>query len=168
MTAIIFPHVCCNGGIITDLSGYGCIPGNLGLGEIYATREDVGEKLDKSKVTNSLINSRELVPTTALLIDNLNLKQEKGDYATADELKKITLPKGIRNGRIEYDAGASQIPSSFMTIKKVITQGGIVTYASDRTRGVDHGDIAWSVMNVLYAEPIGSESADSGSCVSEF
>ncbi|MEM8053294.1 hypothetical protein Q4Q99_17325, partial [Morganella morganii] len=25
---------------------------NLGLGEIYATREDVGEKLDKSKVTN--------------------------------------------------------------------------------------------------------------------
>ncbi|HCU0899503.1 TPA: hypothetical protein OUF70_000187 [Morganella morganii] len=68
---------------------------NLGLGEIYATREDVGEKLDKSKVTNSLINSRELVPTTALLIDNLNLKQEKGDYATADELKKITLPKGM-------------------------------------------------------------------------
>ncbi|MBT0366177.1 hypothetical protein ISO55_04200 [Morganella morganii subsp. morganii] len=68
---------------------------NLGLGEIYATREDVGQKLDKSKVTNSLINSRELVPTTALLIDNLNLKQEKGDYATVDELKKITLPKGM-------------------------------------------------------------------------
>lgn len=33
MTAIVFPHVCCNGGIITDLSGYGCILGNLGLGE---------------------------------------------------------------------------------------------------------------------------------------
>ncbi|HCR3209783.1 TPA: hypothetical protein ON479_001976 [Morganella morganii] len=95
MTAIVFPHVCCNDGIITDLSGYDCIPGNLGLGEIYATREDVGEKLDKSKVTNSLVNSRELVPTTALLIDNLNLKQEKGDYATVDELKKITFPKGM-------------------------------------------------------------------------
>ncbi|MEM8219637.1 hypothetical protein Q4R35_10415, partial [Morganella morganii] len=53
---------------------------NLGLGEIYATREDVGEKLDKSKVTNSLINSRELVPTTALMIDNLALKQPVGDY----------------------------------------------------------------------------------------
>ncbi|WP_214272078.1 hypothetical protein, partial [Morganella morganii] len=33
MTAIVFPHVYCNDGIITDLSGYGCIPGNLGLGE---------------------------------------------------------------------------------------------------------------------------------------
>ncbi|EKK5378463.1 hypothetical protein PN738_003611 [Morganella morganii] len=34
MTAIVFPHVCCNDGIITDLSGYGCIPGNLGLSEL--------------------------------------------------------------------------------------------------------------------------------------
>lgn len=33
MTAIVFPHVYCNDEIITDLSGYGCIPGNLGLGE---------------------------------------------------------------------------------------------------------------------------------------
>ena len=33
MTAIVFPHICCNGGIITDLSGSGCIPGNLGLRE---------------------------------------------------------------------------------------------------------------------------------------
>ncbi|WP_432692883.1 gp53-like domain-containing protein [Morganella morganii] len=35
MTAIVFPHVYCNDGIITDLSGYGCIPGNLGLKELF-------------------------------------------------------------------------------------------------------------------------------------
>ena len=35
MTAIVFPHICCNDGIITDLPGYGCIPGNLGLPEKY-------------------------------------------------------------------------------------------------------------------------------------
>ncbi|EPW8571515.1 hypothetical protein ACWQEN_000840 [Morganella morganii] len=40
MTAIVFPHVCCNGGIITDLSGYGCIPGNLGLPEKYQPKGD--------------------------------------------------------------------------------------------------------------------------------
>ncbi|MBA5859094.1 oxidoreductase, partial [Morganella morganii] len=85
------------------------------------------------------------------------------------QVKRLMVLKAqmlIRNGRIEYDAGASQIPSSFMSIKKVITQGGFVTYASDRTPGVDHGDSAWSVMNVLYAEPTGSETADSGACVS--
>lgn len=74
-------------------------------------------KLDKSKVTNSLINSRGLVPTTALLIDNLALKQPigdyqqagysyskaesdnkyqpKGDYATNAALNKIIPPKGM-------------------------------------------------------------------------
>ncbi|MBT0365404.1 hypothetical protein ISO55_00235 [Morganella morganii subsp. morganii] len=83
----------------------------------YATKEDVDKKLDKSKVTNSLINSRELVPTTALLIDNLALKQPigdyqqagysyskaesdnkyqpKGDYATNAALNKIIPPKGM-------------------------------------------------------------------------
>ncbi|MBT0477191.1 hypothetical protein ISO71_16315 [Morganella morganii subsp. morganii] len=71
---------------------------NLGLGEIYATREDVGQKLDKSKVTNSLINSLELVPTTALMIDNLALKQPvgdyqpKGEYALLSDLKSLIKP----------------------------------------------------------------------------
>ncbi|MEM8002288.1 hypothetical protein ABM053_00310 [Morganella morganii] len=40
MTAIVFPHVYCNDGIITDLSGYGCIPGNLGLPELLDKKAD--------------------------------------------------------------------------------------------------------------------------------
>ncbi|HGY3811518.1 TPA: hypothetical protein ACNVDR_000558 [Morganella morganii] len=40
MTAIVFPHACCNGGIITNLSGYGCIPGNLGLPELLDKKFD--------------------------------------------------------------------------------------------------------------------------------
>lgn len=40
MTAIGFPHVYCNDGIITDLSGYGCIPGNLGLPELLDKKFD--------------------------------------------------------------------------------------------------------------------------------
>ncbi|EOE6700526.1 phage tail protein [Morganella morganii] len=59
---------------------------------------DVNGKLDKSKVTNSLINSRELVPTTALMIDNLALKQPagdyqpKGEYALLSDLKSLIKP----------------------------------------------------------------------------
>ncbi|KJF75869.1 hypothetical protein UA45_21480 [Morganella morganii] len=40
MTAIVFPHVCCNDGIITDLYGYGCIPANLGLPEKFADKKN--------------------------------------------------------------------------------------------------------------------------------
>lgn len=91
-----------------------------------------------------------------------------GYSAPVKRLMVLKTQMLIRNGRLEYDAGAQQIASSFMTIKKVITPGGIVTYVSERTRGVDHGDIAWSIMNVLYGEPIGSETANEGSCISEF
>ncbi|WP_105369890.1 hypothetical protein [Morganella morganii] len=38
MIAIVFPHVYCNDGIITDLSGYGFIPENLGLEEKLNTK----------------------------------------------------------------------------------------------------------------------------------
>ncbi|HID7483680.1 TPA: hypothetical protein ACXHWU_001327 [Morganella morganii] len=47
MTAIVFPHVYCNDGIITDLSGYGCIPGNLGLGG--AAKSNVTQATGASK-----------------------------------------------------------------------------------------------------------------------
>lgn len=63
-----------------------------------ASVAEVNDKLDKSKVTNSLINSRELVPTTALMIDNLALKQPvgdyqpKGEYALLSDLKSLIKP----------------------------------------------------------------------------
>lgn len=47
MTAIVFPHVCCNGVIITDLSGYGCIPGSLGLGD--AAKSNIVQAAGESK-----------------------------------------------------------------------------------------------------------------------
>ncbi|WP_337153203.1 hypothetical protein, partial [Morganella morganii] len=55
MTAIVSPHVCCNDGIITDLSGYGCIPGNLGL------EEKLNTKLDKNDVVSQIGYSNEKV-----------------------------------------------------------------------------------------------------------
>ncbi|RUT67198.1 hypothetical protein CKG00_13130 [Morganella morganii] len=66
MTAIVFPHVYCNDGIITNLSGYGCIPGNLGLPEKYqpkgdyqqagdyALQSEVNKKRDKTDVVFKL------------------------------------------------------------------------------------------------------------------
>ncbi|MBD2785953.1 helix-turn-helix domain-containing protein [Xenorhabdus sp. DI] len=86
-------------------------------------------------------------------------------------LKRMLVMKAqmlIRSGRFEYDAGMKQVATSFMSIKKIITQGGVVTYDADRTRGIDHGDIAWAIMNVLYGEPISSDSGGHTSFVTEF
>ena len=47
--------------------------------------------------------------------------------------------------------------------------GGVITYDTDRARGVSHGDLAWASMTALYNEPIGSESGGgSDSFVEEF
>ncbi|MBT0406953.1 hypothetical protein ISO75_11245, partial [Morganella morganii subsp. morganii] len=60
MTAIVFPHVCCNDGIITDLSGYDCIPGNLGLGEaaksgvVQGTGSSTKDVMSQKSVTDAL------------------------------------------------------------------------------------------------------------------
>lgn len=74
----------------------------------------------------------------------------------------------LRTGRLEYDAGLRLIADSFMTIEKVVTTGGIVTYKSARTRGIDHGDIAWAIMNVLLREPLGSDTGGSETRIWEF
>ncbi|QOI56222.1 terminase large subunit domain-containing protein [Rouxiella badensis] len=75
----------------------------------------------------------------------------------------------IRAGRFEYDAGMMDVVTSFMTIRKFITQGGQTSYASDRKRGSSHGDLAWATMHALQNEPLGND-AGSGteSFVEEF
>ncbi|MGP3147294.1 terminase large subunit domain-containing protein, partial [Serratia bockelmannii] len=77
-------------------------------------------------------------------------------------LKRILVLKAlmlIRGGRLEYDAGMLDLVSSFMTVRRVTTATGIMTYESDRARGSNHGDLAWATMNALINEPLGAESA---------
>ncbi|MFJ5161985.1 terminase large subunit domain-containing protein [Pantoea sp. NPDC088449] len=75
----------------------------------------------------------------------------------------------IRAGRFEYDAGMMDIVSSFMTIRKFITLSGQTSYASDRTRGSSHGDLAWATMHALMNEPLGNDAGSgTDSFVEEF
>lgn len=68
----------------------------------------------------------------------------------------------VRNGRFEYDAGLMDLVSAFMTVRKVVTPGGVVTYESDRKKGSNHGDLAWATMHAVYNEPMGAETATEG------
>ncbi len=73
----------------------------------------------------------------------------------------------IRAGRLEYDAGLMALVNSFMTVRRVVTPGGTLTFESDRSRGSNHGDLAWSAMHALFNEPLGAE-ADGDGFVMEF
>jgi uncharacterized protein YjcR len=61
----------------------------------------------------------------------------------------------LRAGRIEWDAGWTDIPASFMSIKKALTpKGGQLTYRADRARATGHADLAWAIMHILDNEPL--------------
>jgi hypothetical protein len=70
----------------------------------------------------------------------------------------------IRNGRLEFDAGWTDLAAAFMAIQKTMTASGRqVTYSASRSEEVSHADLAWACMHALLNEPLeGSNSTNSG------
>ncbi|MEG5978425.1 terminase family protein [Enterobacter hormaechei] len=74
-------------------------------------------------------------------------------------LKMLQL---IRAGRWEYDRSERALINAFNSVRKVKTPGGFITYDTDRSRGVSHGDLAWANMLAIINEPLGHESGSGG------
>lgn len=74
------------------------------------------------------------------------------------ELKAQMVMKAqnvIRNARIQWDAGWIDIASSFLSIKKALTQSGrSITFKAGRSAADGHADLAWAVMHILNNEPL--------------
>ncbi|KVW44867.1 terminase ATPase subunit family protein [Burkholderia ubonensis] len=79
------------------------------------------------------------------------------------EVKAMLVMKAqnvIRKGRLEYDAGWTDLTASFMAIKKTITPSGLqVTYTTTRSEEASHGDLAWACMHALANEPLEGATA---------
>lgn len=67
----------------------------------------------------------------------------------------------IENKRLEFQAGDKHISQAFMMITKTTTNGGIVTYSSNRNSNMGHADVAWSIMHALSYEPIANNRVSS-------
>lgn len=106
MTAIVFPHVCCNDGIITDLSGYGCIPGNLGLPEL------LNKKFDKTGGT---------IKANSKAIDIVTGATDSGYIQISDE-----------NGNAIHQIG--KISSDKILTLRNVAEDGTLTISGDSVR----------------------------------
>ncbi|PHV00545.1 phage terminase large subunit family protein [Iodobacter sp. BJB302] len=69
----------------------------------------------------------------------------------------------IRKGRLEFDAGWTDLAAAFMAIQKTMTASGRqVTYSASRSEELSHADLAWACMHALLNEPLeGSTSTNS-------
>lgn len=92
-------------------------------------------------------------PDTVSFTYNVELK-------TKMVLKALNV---LHNGRLEFDAGHTDIAASFMSIKKTMTASGRqATYQAGRSEETSHADIAWATMHALYNEPLeGATSTNS-------
>lgn len=70
----------------------------------------------------------------------------------------------IASGRLEFDAGWTDLAQAFMTIRKTLTASGRqVTYDASRSDETGHADLAWACMHALDHEPLeGHTGANSG------
>lgn len=81
----------------------------------------------------------------------------KGLNYTA-ELKQLMVLKAadvIRRGRLQFDAGWTDVATAFMMIRKTVTASGRnITYEAGRSAETGHADLAWAIMHVLINEPL--------------
>lgn len=74
----------------------------------------------------------------------------------------------MRKGRLEFDAGWSDLAQAFMAIRREMTAGGrAVTYTAGRTARTGHADLAWATMHALSHEPIEQPATGGGGSVME-
>jgi uncharacterized protein YjcR len=61
----------------------------------------------------------------------------------------------MSKGRLEWDAGWTDLAAAFMSIRKTMTASGRhVTYEASRSTETGHADLAWSVMHSTIYEPL--------------
>ncbi|MGI4815409.1 MAG: terminase ATPase subunit family protein [Janthinobacterium lividum] len=74
------------------------------------------------------------------------------------EVKTRLVLKGlsvVRNGRLEFDAGWTDLAAAFMAIKQGMTASGRQsTYRADRNEETGHADLAWACLHAIDREPL--------------
>ncbi|UJD79831.1 helix-turn-helix domain-containing protein [Serratia rubidaea] len=73
----------------------------------------------------------------------------------------LKMQQMVRGGRWEYDRSERDLVTAFSAVRKVVTPGGMITYDTDRSRGVSHGDLAWATMLAVVNEPMGQDGSNS-------
>lgn len=77
------------------------------------------------------------------------------DYKTRMVQKFQSLVSGKR---FEYDEEDKTLALAFLTVFQTTTDKGVITYASNHSEDVGHGDEAWAVMHSCMCEPLNPAS----------
>lgn len=89
------------------------------------------------------------------------------EYSYSPEVKAFLVMKTmdvIRKDRLEFDAGATDLAHSMMSIKKTLTASQKkITYVATRSEETGHADLAWALMHALANEPLEGQNTNNKS-----
>ena len=88
-------------------------------------------------------------------------------FSYSPEVKTRLVMKAwdvVSKGRLEFDAGWTDLAQSLMAIRKTVTPGGRqFTYTAGRNDNTGHADLAWALFHALHNEPLeGRTAANTG------
>ncbi|HFF2164769.1 terminase ATPase subunit family protein [Pseudomonas aeruginosa] len=88
-------------------------------------------------------------------------------FSYSPEVKTRLVMKAwdvVSKGRLEFDAGWTDVAQSLMAIRKTVTPGGRqFTYTAGRNDITGHADLAWALFHALHNEPLeGQTTANTG------
>ncbi|MFT4091304.1 MAG: terminase family protein [Asticcacaulis sp.] len=117
---------------------------------------------DKYNVTEIAIDGRGCGSAVWQIVKTFHPTAIKIDYSPSRKgLMVLKAQNVIRNGRLEFDSGHTDLAAALMSIHPETTAGGkFTTYVSRRTAELGHGDIGWALLNILSVEPLEAVDGD--------
>jgi len=78
------------------------------------------------------------------------------EYSIATKTALVIKGQSLfRAGRVEFDAGWTDVMQAFMAIRPALTGSGKgVTYVAGRNGQIGHADIAWAILHAFSNEPL--------------
>lgn len=117
-------------------------------------------------VTHIAIDSTGMGDGVLQLVRNFYPSVVGINYSVEVKVRLVMKAMSVINaGRLEFDAGWTDLAAAFMAIKKTTTASGRqVTFEAGRSEETSHADLAWACMHALIHEPLeGSTSTNTSS-----
>lgn len=115
-------------------------------------------------VTDISIDTTNHGAAVAQLVSNWFPLVRRIDYTLSSKTALVIKGQNVfRSGRIEFDAGWSDVMAAFIAIRPTLTGSGKgVTFVARRDGEVGHADVAWAILHALSNEPLDAGSASEG------
>lgn len=124
--------------------------------DFEAQAAEIKRLTQKYRVTEIAIDGTGMGTAVHQLVRKFFPLARRLDYSPLVKTQMVLKAKNVfTNGRIEFDAGWTDLAAALMSIHPQLTKGQKqLTYVARRSAETGHGDMAWALLHALYCEPL--------------